>query len=134
MHDSTTPTRHHHDYEGVQMSITSFDMPRTDRILAGAGSRSRVGEELDRLRAERVALITSPTVSGHSCTQDVREEIGSRLVLEFAEVKPHPPTEQLVELISRARVTQPDVYVAVGAGSVVDSAKFAALGVAENIT
>jgi alcohol dehydrogenase class IV len=116
------------------MTITSFDMPRTDRILAGAGSRSRVGEELDRLGAERVAIITSPTVSGHSCTQDVREQIGSRLILDFAEVKPHPPTEQLVDLISRAGGAKPDVYVAVGAGSVVDSAKFAALGVAENIT
>jgi alcohol dehydrogenase class IV len=116
------------------MTVTSFDMPRTDRILAGPGSRSHVIDELDRLGAERVALVTSPTVGGHGFTQGVREQLGPRLALEFAEVKPHPPTEQIVDLIARASDVRPDAYVAIGAGSVVDSAKFASLGLGENIT
>jgi alcohol dehydrogenase len=116
------------------MTSTIFDMPRTDRIVAGPGSRRQVVDELDRMGAERVALVSSPSVSKLQEYQELRDQLGNRLAMEFTEVKPHPPTEQVVDLIGRSARANPDAYIAVGAGSVVDSAKFAALGVAENIT
>jgi alcohol dehydrogenase class IV len=116
------------------MTFTIFDMPRTDRIVSGPGSRRQVVDELDRIGAQRVAIISSLSVSKLEEHQELRDQLGSRVAMEFTEVKPHPPTKQVVDLIGRSAGADPDAYVAVGAGSVVDSAKFAALGVAENIT
>ncbi|HKC26580.1 MAG TPA: iron-containing alcohol dehydrogenase, partial [Jatrophihabitans sp.] len=109
-------------------------MPRTRRIVSGAGSRRRIAEELETSGAQRVAVISSPSVAAQAQYAEITAALGSRTVLEFREIKPHPPTDMVVELIRQCAEAQPDAYLAIGGGSVVDCAKFASLGVAENIT
>jgi alcohol dehydrogenase class IV len=115
------------------MDIATFEMPRTRRIVSGPGSRRRVAEELESSGARRVAVISSPSVAAHPQYSEIIAALGSRVVLEFREIKPHPPTDMVVELIRQCADAKPDAYLAIGGGSVVDCAKFATLGVEEQV-
>lgn len=116
------------------MDHATFEMPRTRRIVSGAGSRRQVANELEASGAERVAVITSPSVAAHPQYAEITDALGPRVAMEFRQIQPHPPTDLVVELIRQCADAQPDAYLAVGAGSVVDCAKFATLGVTEQIT
>jgi alcohol dehydrogenase class IV len=116
------------------MDLIRFDMPRTNRVVAGTGSRHAIVDELDAAGLSRVAVISSPSVAGAPMYQKVVAELGDRVVMEYVEIKPHPPTDMVVDLIGRSAVAGPDAYLAIGGGSVVDCAKFASLGVTEGIT
>jgi alcohol dehydrogenase class IV len=116
------------------MDSATFEMPRTRRIVSGVGSRRRVAEELETSGAQRVAVISSPSVAAHPQYSEIIAALGSRVILEFREIKPHPPTDMVVELIRRCADAKPDAYLAIGGGSVVDCAKFATLGVEEQVT
>jgi alcohol dehydrogenase class IV len=116
------------------MDLTTFEMPRTARIVAGVGAHRQVAAQLEAACVSRVAVITSPSVAKQPQYATIMESIADRVVLEFRDIKPHPPTEMVVELIARSRQAGAEGYLAIGGGSVVDCAKFANLGAAEGIT
>lgn len=115
------------------MSLTRFEMSRTASIIAGAGARQSIPEDIDAKFGQRVALITSPSVAKTVPYRELAGALGSRLVLRYEEVLPHPPAGRVVDLIERARVAGAETFVGVGGGSAIDSAKFASLGVLEGI-
>jgi alcohol dehydrogenase class IV len=116
------------------MAITQFEMPRTRRVLAGAGSRRALPAELDAIGAGRIAIVTSPSVASQAMYRELRSRLGDRVSMEYCRIRPHPATELIVELITLSAAARPDAYLAVGGGSVIDAAKLAAFGVAERIT
>lgn len=113
--------------------VAVFEMPRTRRIVYGAGARHTVADEVEALGSERVAVITSPSVAAHAQYRDVVAALGSRVAVEFTAIKPHPPADMVVQLIRQCRGAGVEVYLGIGGGSAVDCAKFAALGVGEKI-
>jgi alcohol dehydrogenase len=108
-------------------------MARTQTIVAGAGSRHSMPQDIDAHFGSRVALITSPSVAKTAQFGDLADALGSRVVLRYEDVRPHPPADRVVDMIAQAKDAGADTFVGVGGGSSVDSAKFAALGVAEDI-
>lgn len=115
------------------MDVITFEMPRTQRVVAGAGARRRIVDEVDALGGRRLAVVSSPSVAAQPAYAEVLTALGDRTVLEFTEVRPHPPTGMVVELIRRATAAEPDIVLSIGGGSAIDCAKFAALGMAERI-
>lgn len=116
------------------MAITEFELPRTRRVLAGAGSRRALPAELDAIGARRIAIVTSPSVAGQAMYRELRGLLGDRVSMEYCRIRPHPATGLIVELITLSAAASPDAYLAIGGGSVIDAAKLAAFGVAERIT
>ena len=116
------------------MAITQFELPRTRRVLAGPGSRRALAEELDAIGARRVAIVTSPSVASQAMYRELRGLLGGRVAIEYCRIRPHPATGLIVELITLSAAARPDGYLAIGGGSVIDAAKLAAFGVAEQIT
>jgi alcohol dehydrogenase class IV len=115
------------------MSVTKFEMPRTASVIMGPGSLGSLADEIDQKFEPRIALITSPSVAKTAQYQQLVEALGARTVLRYEEVLPHPPAERVVDMIDRARQAGAVTFVGIGGGSSVDSAKFASLGISENI-
>lgn len=119
--------------ESIDMTVKRYEMSRTATIVSGAGARRLLADDIDARFGERIALITSPSVARTAQFKDIAGSLGSRVVLKYEEVQPHPPADRVVDLIARARQAGADTFVGVGGGSSVDSAKFASLSVSEEI-
>jgi maleylacetate reductase len=116
------------------MEITQFELPRTRRVLAGPGARRALAAELDAIGVRRIAIVTSPSVAGQPMYQELRGLLGNRVAIEYRQIRPHPAIGLIVELITLSAAARPDSYLAIGGGSVIDAAKLATFGVAEQIT
>ena len=94
------------------------------RVIFGPGRRVVVGEEVDRLGAERAVLISGATPQ---IGDELAAVLGSRLAGRWDEFVQHVP----VELAERARTfvdeRRADVVVSVGGGSATGLAKAIAL-------
>ncbi|GAA4881924.1 iron-containing alcohol dehydrogenase [Pseudonocardia benzenivorans] len=113
---------------------TVFDMPRTDRVVQGAGAVHAIGDELRRRGLSRAYLVTGRTVGSSAHFRDLVDELGDSAVGVYDRVLAHNPVDRVAELVVQARESGADVLIAVGGGSPVDAAKLAALGVAHGIT
>lgn len=115
---------------GPQGGVFEYN-PAAPRIVWGAGSALRLGEELDRLGASRVFIVCGRSLGASAAFRSLRERLGDRCVGVFAEVVPHTPRENLAVATSAARQASPDCIVTLGGGSVHDEGKLVALALAE---
>src|SRR5947199_4015209 len=97
------------------------------RVLFGRGAVDRVGAEADAL-GQRVLFVCTPSLKSSTHAARVRASLGSRLVVEFAEVAPHVPRESVEAARALAAEKQADVVVAMGGGSAIGVGKGIALG------
>lgn len=105
-----------------------------DAVHFGPGAVESLTGELERLGAQRVLLVTSPTVAAHSeLGGRVTALLGHRLVAVFDGVRPHVPYACLQAGVDLVRRHRPDVIVSLGAGSVVDAARALALAAGEGL-
>src|SRR6478672_9170695 len=107
---------------------TTFDIPPS--ILFGASSRFRLSEELQKLGAARVLLVTDQRLRdtetiGSLCAQLKGDGIEASI---FSEVQPDPTDQNVLAGLASLRGCEADAIVAVGGGSVMDAAKI--IGVA----
>lgn len=101
-------------------------------VVHGPGALACIGEEFDRLGCRRVLAVTSPSFAANPANQAaLAEALGERLVEVFAEVAPHVPEESVEAATLRARAVAADGFVAIGGGAAIDTAKGAALLLAE---
>jgi maleylacetate reductase len=99
----------------------SYDtLPR--RVVFGAGSFRRLGEELDRLGASRALLI-----AGKRAADDAAGPLGDRRAATLTEVAQHVPVEVAEHGRAAAAEAGADSLVAVGGGSAIGLAKAVAL-------
>lgn len=89
-------------------------------VAFGSGTVNRVGEQVRRLGASRVLLLSSP--SGRAVNR-MREVLGGLLVAEFAGAIPHTPVEVTERALRLAREHSVDCLVAIGGGSTTGLAK-----------
>ncbi len=104
-----------------------FEMPT--RAVFGRGTASRVGDVARELGGAHAMLVTDPGVVALS----IAGRIGSDLeaaglsVTVFDRVQPNPRDVHCIEAAELAREQSVDVFVGVGGGSAIDTAKCAAV-------
>jgi maleylacetate reductase len=109
--------------------------PRMDRVIFGKPSARALAEEAERLNAGRVFLIVSNTVNKKTDEiSKVREMLGVRYAGTFDGVEQHTTRQQAVKIAAEATELRADLVVAIGGGSVVDSAKIAIMCMERHIT
>jgi alcohol dehydrogenase class IV len=100
-----------------------FDTP--SRIVFGAGSRFRLSEELSRIPVSRTLLVTDQRLRDAGIVQDFEERL-KRAGIEatvFADVQPDPTDQNVAAGLECLRTCKAEAIVAVGGGSVIDTAK-----------
>ena len=106
-------------------SSPGFDLHLRTRVICGPGSIGRLGECADSLKARRALLVTDPGIvaAGHVARALSSLESAGIEVTSFAEVRENPTTLDVDACLAVAREFEPDLLVAVGGGSSLDTAK-----------
>ena len=103
----------------------------TNRIILnetsyfGRGSREKVVEEIKTRHFENVLVVTDRSLIDAKVTEMVTSELdkGEVKYFVFDGVKPNPNVENVQDGLTMAKMNNVDVIVAVGGGSVIDTAK-----------
>jgi alcohol dehydrogenase class IV len=112
-------------------SSFTFNNPRVERIVSGAGALDKLAEEVERVCGTRALVVISPSVAKTFLLERVKTSLGGNCAAVFDEVKPHSPTDSIAKAVERAREARVDVLVSVGGGSAIDTAKGVAALLAE---
>ncbi|HET7397386.1 MAG TPA: iron-containing alcohol dehydrogenase [Intrasporangium sp.] len=105
-----------------------------ERVHHGRGAVTKLAGEADRLGAERVLVVTSPSiVRATDAIARLQAQLGSRLVHVFDGVRPHVPYSCLQPGLDAVYEWGPDLLVSVGGGSCVDAARALALSAGEDL-
>ncbi|KAI9151943.1 hydroxyacid-oxoacid transhydrogenase [Paramyrothecium foliicola] len=113
-----TPTTHPGQKE------YAFEMAASS-IRFGPGVTQEVGMDLKNMGSQRVCVVTDATVDKLEAMRQVREAL-TREGINFkvySNVRVEPKDSSIKEAIEWARPFQPDAFLAVGGGSVIDTAK-----------
>jgi len=89
-------------------------------VLFAAGALDQLG---DHLNCRRAVLITTPGFRKRGVVDRVAASLGQRLVAVMDEVKPNPDLRDVDEQSHRLRAHAPDMLIALGGGSSMDTAK-----------
>jgi hydroxyacid-oxoacid transhydrogenase len=94
-------------------------------IRFGPGVTQEVGMDLKNMNAKRVAVVTDETVDKLDAMRQVREAL-TREGIDFEvfnKVRVEPKDSSIKEAIAWTKPYNPDTFLAVGGGSVIDTAK-----------
>jgi maleylacetate reductase len=101
-----------------------YDIPAS-RVVFGAGRIRQVPDEVERLGAERVALIAGGREKKYA--DELAAALGSRLVDRIGEVVMHVPAALATAASERVEQSSADLMVCLGGGSAIGLAKAVAL-------
>ncbi len=98
------------------------------RVYSGRPAAEALAEEVERLGARRVFLVSSHTLR-HRTDEVAKLEraLGARLVGCYDSVRPHVPREDVCAAVAAAEPLAPDLLVSLGGGSVTDATKILGL-------
>lgn len=101
----------------------------TSRITFGRGALREVGDRARALGIERVALVSDADVSALAVFDTVRRALDAAGidVVAYTDVHVEPTDESFMRAAAFASDVNPDGYVSIGGGSVIDTAKAANL-------
>jgi len=103
-----------------------YDFQVRSRIVAGPGTASSFGNELERFKAERAFIVTDEVVRGLGFLDRIEESLtaaGLETAGVFDEVPPNSEFGVVMRGAEACREAGGDLLVAVGGGSVLDTAK-----------
>lgn len=103
------------------------------RVRYGAGCAQEVGEELERLGASRPFLLSTASVERAGLLERVQNRLGDRTPA-MARCPAHVPEPTAAATAAEIDAARADAIVALGGGSVIDTAKAVALLLAERFT
>ncbi len=95
------------------------------RVVFAAGSTGGLPEEVGRLSASRVLIVTDPATK--TVADDLAEHLGERFAAIFSDVQQHVPIEAVQQAQDAARACGADCVVTVGGGSTTGFGKIIAL-------
>src|SRR5688572_29750023 len=102
------------------------------RIVCGRDSISSLRSEVERLGVARAMVMCGPSILKHSdVIGRVQKALGDKFVGLFSGVQPHVPLETVAPAADSARELKADVLISVGGGSTHDTARCAAIVLAE---
>ena len=101
----------------------------TSNIRYGPGTTREIGPELADQRLSRVMVVTDPHLAKLPMVDAVRESLEDQKISYsfFGRVRVEPTDQSFKEAIDFARENPVDAFVAIGGGSVIDTAKAANL-------
>jgi alcohol dehydrogenase class IV len=91
------------------------------RVLTGRGAVDHVPDEVERLGAERVLLVATP--SAKATADRVAHALGARLAARFDRPAAHTPVAVTDEAMTVVEAAAADCVVAIGGGSAIGLAK-----------
>ena len=94
-----------------------------ERVIHGKPAAEAVREEIERIGAKRVLLLTTHSLTNSRLIRDVTSALGDRCVGRFAAIRAHSPREAVIAGAEIAREVEADHLLAVGGGSVTDATK-----------
>ncbi|MGI6034323.1 MAG: iron-containing alcohol dehydrogenase [Limnochordia bacterium] len=99
------------------------------QVITGIGCSDCLPEEVEKLKARKVLLITDEGVRGAGLTEEIERNLKAccEELSVYDDVPPEPAVKDADKLGDAARDLKPDVIVGVGGGSVLDMAKGAAV-------
>lgn len=112
----------------------TYQYPERARVSYGVDALSSLPDTVDSFGASRVLLLTTRSLVESAVAKTVRESLGQRCVAVIGESSQHVPEASVDDLLRRAGDLTPDMIVSLGGGSVTDSAKALAVGLAEGYT
>jgi maleylacetate reductase len=98
---------------------------RPGRVVFGAGSIGKVGEEVQRLGLKRVVVLSGAELV--TLAERVKDLIGADCVGLIAEAVMHTPVDVTEAVLAKVQALQADGLVAIGGGSSIGLAKAIAL-------
>jgi len=106
-----------------------FDNPT--KIIFGQGMIARIGDEVKRFGSKVLLVYGQESIKKHGIYGQVVSSLNNAnlSIVEFPGVKSNPVLSHALKGIERARSENIDVILAVGGGSVIDTAKTIAVGV-----
>lgn len=118
-----------HNYPTMEFD---YSHPQTD-VRFGRGRRDEVGEAVARHGDEALVVTTRSAMQEAGFLDDVLTSIGTEDVSAtvYDDVQPNPTVEDVIETVEAVENEEVDVVVGLGGGSPTDTAKAAALALAE---
>lgn len=105
--------------------MTPYRFAATTRVVGGRGLLSSLATEVGRTGARRFLLVTDTGI--RHLAQPVAEALGDLLVATYDGCVPNAEASTVAVLADRIRESGADGLVALGGGSVIDTAKAAAM-------
>ena len=106
------------------MYQSTIELSPMQRVYSGRRAAEALVEEAERLRAERVFVISSNTLANK--TEEIsylQRALGRKFVGSFDAISPHVPREDVSAGVQAAERAAPDMLVSIGGGSVTDATK-----------
>jgi maleylacetate reductase len=94
-----------------------------ERVIHGRSAAEAVPQEIERVGAKRVLLLTTRSLTDSRLIREVTAALGDRCVGRYAAIAAHSPREAVIAGAALAREVGADHLLAVGGGSVVDATK-----------
>ncbi len=103
--------------------VTSFNTVR--RIVSGFGSINTLAEEVKRLRAKKLLIVTDGGIRAAGLLDPITANLdqASLTYQVFADVEPDPNIELVAQSLAAAKAFGPEIIVGLGGGSSLDIAK-----------
>jgi len=96
---------------------------KQERVIHGRAAAEAVREEIERVGARRVLLLTTRSLENGRLVGEVAAALGDRCVGRFSAIRALSPREDVVAGAALAREVAADHLLAVGGGSVIDATK-----------
>jgi phosphonate metabolism-associated iron-containing alcohol dehydrogenase len=90
------------------------------RIVFRPGVLQHIADYVD---AARVALVTTPGFKRRGIVDNISDALGSRLIAVVDNVRPNPDVQDLQTQSAALRPAHPEMLIALGGGSTIDTAK-----------
>src|SRR5687768_13874740 len=111
---------------GRAMKKITHRRSKQDRIYFGEPAAQARAQEAQLCDARKVLVLSNPSLQREkTLLAGLVEALGERCAGVLAEVRAHSPSGPVHRAVEAARAHQVDLIVAVGGGSVIDSAKVA---------
>lgn len=102
------------------MGIAAWEFYNPVKVIFDIGAIDQLSGHLD---CERAVLVTTPGFRRRGVVDRIEKALGPRLVGVLDEVKPNPDVRDVDAQGERLRALKPDLLIALGGGSSMDTAK-----------
>ena len=100
-------------------------LPR--KVVAGRGATAQIKDIVDRLKVENILLLVDGGVYKSGIVAPIEEMLRDYQVLVVDDTPPEPEYKQVLEIYEKIEDTRIELVLAVGGGSVMDTAKILAV-------
>ena len=108
--------------------------PAQERVIYGKPAEEALAEELLRIKAERVFITTTRSITNGALVARIVKSLGGKFAGKLDAIAAHSPREAVLAGAAALRASRADLIVAVGGGSVIDGTKVMLLALWRGVT